>query len=71
MANMVRTNDAVVRSRECAPPLSWRRQRGLRRESLFVQQGRRLGVTSFVDASKTRDDRQTRRESGVFFFLRK
>jgi len=69
MANMVRTNDAVVRSRECAPPLSWRRQRGLRRESLFVQQGLRLGVTSFdADASKTRDDRQTRRESGVFFF---
>ena len=54
MANMVRTNDAVVRSRECAPPLSWRRQRGLRRESLFVVQGLRLGVTSFdADASKT------------------
>ena len=28
MANMVRTNDAAVRSRECAPPLPWGRQRG-------------------------------------------
>ena len=37
MANMVRTNDAVVRSRECAPPLSWRRQRGLGALKLFVR----------------------------------